>query len=411
MLSPSFRVAPPSAPPSGPPHLPPSSRGQRGGLAAVSIHATGDTSSIIRALQRAFAMVQKPAGLLLFATGNPGPAADPEAILEAVRAIMGPVPTVLAIGSGVRTETAEHEDTSALTGILWRQGRARTVGLERDAAPTDDFGSALATQVRAGGGCASALILFGQGDYLSSHSLADLAGHLEPTVVFGAGTRATGVWRIGSDGQIEHGPVAGIALHGMMTPIVRPAAACKLITPLAPITAVQGSVVLTIAERSALTVLSAGSKALHGQSLVLSVIARGSTNHDLGNADEILVRGIRGVDPTRGGIVVSDDVEPGMLMVFGVVEASTAKQQLSRVLRESSRQLAGGAPHFGLMLSCSGRVKSFYATPQVELGLFRERFPQVPMAGVLAPFEIAPFGGPATLHLYTTVVALFAAPS
>ncbi len=411
LLPPSSRDTPPSgSPPSAPPSAP-SSRARGGVPTAASITATGNLTSLVRALQRAHATIHNPAGLLLFGTGSLGE--NPEGILAAVRNVLGPVPTTFSVGSGVRTEEGEHEGGSAVAGILFRNGRARTVGLERDATPASPLGGELAAQVRAGGAAPSALILFGQGEFLPSQALADLGGHLPRVALFGAGTPASSVWRLGPDGEIERGPVAGMAFYGGSVPIVRASTACKLITPLAPVTAVQGTVVLSIAGRPALSTLSSGARALHGQPLVLCVIARSSSGDPTAvtSADEIIVRGIRGVDPSRGGIVVSDEVEPGMLMGFGVLDPSSSKQQLDRMLRETSRKLAGAAPQFGLMLSCYGRGKSFYPAPQVEIGLFRERFPHVPVAGALSPFEIAPFGEFATVHLYTTVVALFAAPS
>ena len=80
-------------------------------------------------------------------------------------------------------------------------------------------------------------------------------------------------------------------------------------------------------------------------------------------------------------------------------------------MRELARQMAGAAPQFGLLMSCAGRGMGLYGERDVETRIVRERFPNVPFAGMFSTFEIGPLGGRPAMHLYTGVVAMFGAPS
>ena len=99
--------------------------------------------------------------------------------------------------------------------------------------------------------------------------------------------------------------------------------------------------------------------------------------------------------------MVTDEALPGMLMSFAVCDATAARAELSSSMRELSRELAGAAPQFGMLMSCAGRGMGLYGERDVDTRIVRERFPNVPFAGMFSTFEIGPLGLRPAMHLYT----------
>ncbi len=120
---------------------------------------------------------------------------------------------------------------------------------------------------------------------------------------------------------------------------------------------------------------------------------------------------MQGVDPGRGGVVVSDEVRVGTPLAFAVRDAAAARSDLETVAREVERETAGAAPKFGFFVSCAGRGSGLYGTPDVDVRIVRARFPQMPFAGLHSSFEIAPYAGRPTVQLYSGVLGVFSAPS
>jgi small ligand-binding sensory domain FIST len=100
-----------------------------------------------------------------------------------------------------------------------------------------------------------------------------------------------------------------------------------------------------------------------------------------------------------------------MRIAFAVRDARAARADFDAMLRSLERDLAGGAPEFGIFLNCAGRGSALYGSPDVDTRAVRGRFNGLPLAGMQSSFEIAPYGGRPTLQLYTGVLALFSAPS
>ncbi|MEY2936514.1 MAG: hypothetical protein RL033_7263, partial [Pseudomonadota bacterium] len=92
---------------------------------------------------------------------------------------------------------------------------------------------------------------------------------------------------------------------------------------------------------------------------------------------------------------------------FGVRDAQAARDDLERLTRELRRDIAGAAPLSALYVNCSGRGRSLYGRPNVDTRILRERFGDIPVAGMQSSFEIAPHGDSPSFQLYTGVVALF----
>jgi small ligand-binding sensory domain FIST len=109
--------------------------------------------------------------------------------------------------------------------------------------------------------------------------------------------------------------------------------------------------------------------------------------------------------------VVSDEVEEGMLMTFGVRDRRAARGDLERLSRQINRDMAGAAPLCALYVNCGGRGRALYGRGNVDTKILTERFGDIPIAGMQSSFEIAPYGGSASFQLYTGVLSLFSALS
>jgi small ligand-binding sensory domain FIST len=393
-----------------PSSIPPGSRSQRTPFVprAASFCAVGtEPSALVGALREAHASVPAPSGAIVFASGPVSEMA--ESTLLAVRAELGDVPIVLGSSPGVLTERAEHEGVSAVGGLVWSGGMVTPMFVPPKTA-TDQIGAKLAQQVATALGDASGtVVLLAQPQGFSPHTLDELARFSAHATVIGAGTLPGGAWVASPDRKPVQGEVVGLILRGVARPAVRSSPACRLLSPLLPIRDARGAMVFRLGDDSALDVLSSSTRDLAGRPLVLAVLAPSETS--AGARTGILVRGIRGIDPGRKAVVVTDEAAPGMLMTFAVCDASASRADLAGSMRELARDLAGAAPQFGLLVSCAGRGIGLYGERDVDTRIVRERFANVPFAGMFSTFEIGPLGHKPAMHLYTSVVAMFGAPS
>jgi small ligand-binding sensory domain FIST len=381
---------------------------QLASLRASSFAALGSDLSTVRA---ALDGVRRGAGTLsgavLFASGQLAEA--PVRLLSTVRAELGPIPLVLAASSGVLTERGEHQGASAVSGVAWSGGSVTPIFLPREAS-AEMIGPGLAEQVRAAiGDAPGTVLLLAQPQAFSSHTLDELGQQVPRATVVGGGTLPAGAFIAAPFREPTMGAVVGLALGGMARPAVRAAPACRLLAPWAPITEARGSMVLRIGDEPALDKLTASSSGLGARSLVLAAIAEADATSSSSLA--MLVRGIRGIDPARKGVVVTDEAREGLLMAFAVCDAATSRNRFAACVRDVERQLAGAAPQFGLLMTCAGRGVSLYGERDVDTRIVRQRFPHVPFAGMFSSFEIGPFEARPALHLYTGVLAVFGSPS
>jgi small ligand-binding sensory domain FIST len=396
--------------PSQPGSVPPG--GLRGGRPSVSQSAASfcvlgsDASAVAGAARDAAAAVGTPSGAILFASGPLAESGDKT--LLALRVSLGDIPMILASSPGVLTERAEHEQASAVSGLVWRGGTVTPLFVPPKTA-TDAIGGMLAQQVAAALGDASGTVfLMAEPQGFSPHALDDLARFGSHVNVLGGGTLPGGAWTSHADAKASRGGVVGLVVRGVGRPAVRTASACRILAPLAPITEARGAMIFRLGEKPALDVLTSSTRDLSGRPLVLAALAH---PEDAAGTRGLLVRGIRGVDPTRRSVVVTDEALPGMLMSFAICDATAARAELTGSMRELSRQLAGAAPQFGVLMSCAGRGVGLYGERDVDTRIVRERFPNVPFAGMFSTFEIGPLGNRPAMHLYTGVVAMFGAPS
>lgn len=377
-------------------------------VAASFAVATTDPAVAAHALERAAASSKRPAGALVFASG--ALAERLEATFGEVRRALGEVPFALATGSGVLSERGESEGASALSGVVFGGATAAPV-LVPSSTPVERLGAATAeAALRAVGDGSGTVVLFASPNGFDPRALERLSSDAPRATIVGAGTAKAGAAVASAGGALGRGPVVGLAIRGLGRPAVRTSSACRRLTPFERITEVRGGLVAKIGDRAALDVLSEAARDLPGQPLVLAILAEGDDEPRPGHGG-VAVRGIRGVDPTERAIAVGPEAVHGARIAFAVRDGAASRTDLESAAREVAREVAGGAPRFGLYLSCAGRGAGLYGAPDVDTRILRARFPNVPMAGMFSSFELGPFAGRTSMHLYTGVLALFASPS
>ncbi len=138
------------------------------------------------------------------------------------------------------------------------------------------------------------------------------------------------------------------------------------------------------------------------------------------------VRHLVGIDPGRGGVALSDEVEEGMQLTFCRRDTEAARRDLVRICSEIREEVepetlpaetalalqgteAEHAPHparriaGALYVSCVGRGGPHFGAPSAELAIIRRALGDVPLVGFFASGEIAR----RHLYGYTGVLTVF----
>jgi len=386
---------------------------------ARSFSAVGGPDALLQRLTEVRRAVPSPAGGIVFVSGplaqRPGVAAD--LVREAWRG----VPACVAPAAGVLSERGEIEGQPAAAGLLWEGGSTSVL------APP---GGGLAEAVGAAlGRRAGTAVIFARPDALAPDELTRIGAAAPGACVLGAGTVGAGPLAVRASGEVVEGATAGLVITGLASPLVEAASACRLLSEFHPIEEVaDAGLVLRVGGRPALDQLSAATAGLATRGapppVVLVALADpadlpgGSPTSGApgapgaSGAPGFVIRPVRGIDTARRGVMLGEAVRPGVRLAFAVRDGAVARAGLEEAARRVARSALGSAPRFALHLSCAGRGQGLYGAPDVEVRILRQRFPELPIAGMHSAFEIAPSAsGKAQIALYTGVLALFRAPS
>jgi small ligand-binding sensory domain FIST len=362
---------------------------------------------VVAAFAAACADVPRPAAGVVFLSGTLLERQESVGRLFSARRFG--IPLLLVGGGGVLSERGELETESAATGLVWSGGTA-DIGVI-DAGNRDEGLCEGLEGFLSGFGSRTAVGLFVPPGGFTPRAVQLLGQRRFDARIFGGGAVGEpGVIAVGAGGELVTGRAVALAVHGLGVPRVRTTHSCRLLGPLRPITRTRGSLVLELGGEPALDVLTRLGASLSGQPLVFTVLAQGKAEEEDGRP-ELLVRGVQGIDPGVRGLVVSEEVREGMLMTFGVRDPRAAQVDLERMARELSRDIAGALPLCGIYVNCGGRGSNLYGRANVDTRLLRERFGDIPIAGLQSAFEIAPHGDAQSLQLYTGVFTLFTALS
>ncbi|WP_437965857.1 FIST C-terminal domain-containing protein [Sorangium sp. So ce260] len=391
---------------------------------ARSFSATCGPDGLLHHLADLRSAVPSASGGVVFVSGQLAQRAS--GVAELVRSTWRGIPACVVPAAGVLSERGEIEGDTGASGVLWSGGRVTPFALPERAGEPDRL--LRETLARTIGHRSATAILFARPGAFAPETLEAFAACAPGACLFGAGTASASAIGVTSQGELLEGAAIGLAITGFAPPIVDASPASRLLSGFHPIEDVSGGVVLRAGGRPALDLLSAATASLgeqpSPQQLVLAALAdpldpRGDAEEPRGGeepaaprAERYVLRPIRGVDPSRRGLLLGDDARPGARLAFAVRDAAAARAGLEGIARQVSRSALGSAPRFALYLSCAGRGQGLYGAPDVEARILRQRFADLPIAGMHSSFEIAPWApGQARLALYTGVLALFRAPS
>jgi small ligand-binding sensory domain FIST len=105
---------------------------------------------------------------------------------------------------------------------------------------------------------------------------------------------------------------------------------------------------------------------------------------------------------------VADRLRIGQQLQFQVRDGNSSRQELKDLLL--LQQQRAEQPLAALLFACLGRGQGLYGEANVDVGLCRELFPDIPVAGLFCNGEIGPVAGSTQMHGYTASWA-FLVPS
>ena len=178
------------------------------------------------------------------------------------------------------------------------------------------------------------------------------------------------------------------------------------------VTASDGPVVHTIAQRPAYTVLAETVQALPREAQqrasrnLLVGLAIDEYQERWGRGD-FLIRNLTGADPTSGALAVSAYPRPGQTIQFQVRDARAADEDLKQLLAAARESLGSASPAGVLLCSCNGRGQGLFGVPDHDARALAEQLGPVPVAGFFCNGEVGPVGKRNFLHGFTASLALF----
>jgi small ligand-binding sensory domain FIST len=114
---------------------------------------------------------------------------------------------------------------------------------------------------------------------------------------------------------------------------------------------------------------------------------------------DFLVRGVRGIDPEAGALVITDLAQVGQTVQFQVRDAAAADQDLDA-------RLAGRVPAGGVLLfTCNGRGRALFGDADHDVEAV-ETWLGAPVAGAFCAGELGPVGSGSYVHGFTAALAV-----
>ncbi len=217
------------------------------------------------------------------------------------------------------------------------------------------------------------------------------------------------------DGQVFDDGAVGIAIGGRVTVRTLVSQGCRPIGRPMIVTKADRNIIRELGRRPSLEVLRELFEELpeDDQELVQSGLHIGrviNEYQDEFRRGDFLVRNVMGADDT-GGIAITDLVRVGQTVQFHVRDAETADEDLRSMVDTERLDHPKARVAGALLFSCNGRGTRLFSEPDHDVGVLRERFGPIPVAGFFAMGEIGPVGGQNFVHGYTASVVLFEDPT
>jgi len=285
--------------------------------------------------------------------------------------------------------------------------------------------------------------------------LHDMAARTDTGYLFGGVSSSRGArvqFALAGDGNMRgqghargvfSGGLSGVAFGPDVALVSRVTQGCKPVSVTRVVTDAQDNVVISLDDAPALDALledlqvslQRPQEALQAVRATLVGLAQPPTGSDsaavrkTGNfGNDVLVRHILGLDPTRRAIAVSEAVQVGSQLAFCQRNVQAARSDLTRICAEIREELEPiealeplaaahasvtsslsmpAARHIAgaVYVSCTGRGGPHFGGPSAEMQVLRRALGDVPLVGFFAGGEIAH----RHLYAYTGVLTVFTA--
>lgn len=252
------------------------------------------------------------------------------------------------------------------------------------------------------------VMLLPDGQGLDARTLVSAARSLRPATVLGAGAApaARGSTHLWQAGEVAATGVAGFVLRGARTRVAI-AQAGRPVTPPMKVTRARGNWLLGLDGRPALQVYTetaarrgAGGWGETSPPLLVGLLPPGGED-----TRTLVVRNVVGFDRDRQAFSVPEPMASGQRLTLVELDATAARDDLARRLGELRQ---APRPAFGLYLNCRARGAALFGKAGVEAEQLANAFADLPIAGLIGPFQLAPLtaGGDPVLLGYAGALAL-----
>ncbi|GAA0612797.1 FIST N-terminal domain-containing protein [Sporichthya brevicatena] len=222
-------------------------------------------------------------------------------------------------------------------------------------------------------------------------------------------TAGRSTWLACDDDAFDSGAV-GVLIGGEVDVSTVVSQGCRPVGPTMVVTSADGNELLSLAGMPASEKLQEVLAALdpEDRELALTGLQIGIAMDEYAEVHErgdFLIRGVAGLHPDRGSIVVGDVVEVGRTVRFQVRDATAAHDELTEVLTQFRTDV--GTARGALLFSCNGRGASMFGTADHDAKLVAAGLDVPALAGFFAGGEIGPVGGRNHLHGFTASILAF----
>jgi len=214
--------------------------------------------------------------------------------------------------------------------------------------------------------------------------VAGFSEHLRPATVVGAAAAHTprGSSVLWHDREVSSDGVAGFVLRGVGQRLTI-AQASRAVTPVLSVTRARGNWVFGLDGRPALDVYFEAARSA-GADAGLPPLLVGLCGRNASSA--LQVRNVVGLDRKRGAFSVPEPMSSGERLAFVRLDAGAARDGFV----EQLHGLREPPPVFGLYFNCRARGASLFGEAGVEAKCLANAFSDLPIAGLVAPFQLAP---------------------
>lgn len=199
------------------------------------------------------------------------------------------------------------------------------------------------------------------------------------------------------------GGLSGVAFDESIQTLTGVSQGCLPLPGSWHVTAAQDSLIERIDGRPAAEVFREAAGPALGADLrrAVSTLLVGLTE-DAQDRRQFAARRIVALDVRSGKLAINDSVSRGQNLLFLRRDEATAREDLMHMLHEL-RDACPRPPAGGIYVSCAGRGGIMFDSDEAEVGMIREVFGDIPLAGFFAAGEIAGsrlFGQTGTLTLF-----------